>query len=39
MRQSGFLEQLGEENVLENIFIALDRAREIIELHQSIPPK
>jgi SulP family sulfate permease len=31
MKQSGFLERLGPENVLDNIFEALDRARAVID--------
>jgi SulP family sulfate permease len=31
MRQSGLLERLGEENVAENIFVALERARDLID--------
>jgi SulP family sulfate permease len=31
MRQSGLLKRLGEENVAENIFVALKRARTLID--------
>ncbi|HSF24069.1 MAG TPA: SulP family inorganic anion transporter, partial [Blastocatellia bacterium] len=39
MRQSGFLERLGEENALDNIFEALGRAKAIIEVHKTKPPR
>jgi SulP family sulfate permease len=32
MRRSGFLDRLGEENMAQDIFIALERARQIIDL-------
>jgi SulP family sulfate permease len=31
MRQSGFLDRLGNENIADNIFDALDRAKAILE--------
>ncbi|HSO74162.1 MAG TPA: sulfate permease [Blastocatellia bacterium] len=39
MRQSGLLGRLGEENALDNIYEALSRAKAIIEVHQTKPPK
>jgi sulfate permease, SulP family len=35
MRRSGFLERLGEENVAADIFVALARAKEIIDLEST----
>jgi SulP family sulfate permease len=39
IRQCGLLARLGEENVVPNIFDALARAKSIVELHKSKPPK
>jgi SulP family sulfate permease len=39
IRQSGLLERLGEENVVANIFDALARAKSIVDLHKSNPPR
>lgn len=36
MRRSGFLDRLGEENVADDIFIALDRAQQIISSPQDL---
>jgi sulfate permease, SulP family len=36
MRRSGFLERLGEENVAEDIFNALKRARQLIDSSQDL---
>lgn len=36
MRRSGFLDRLGEENVADDIFIALERAQQIINSPQDL---
>jgi len=36
MRRSGFLDRLGEENVAEDIFNALARARQLIDSSQDL---
>src|SRR5262249_50346848 len=37
MKQSGFIARLGEENVLGNIYDALDRARTLLDVEGSPP--